>query len=1112
MDNQDVQVQILLGTDTAPFECIMSLLINARNDSCVQAEHLINACKQKHPGTLLMRLVHILQHGSEDGLRSMAAVLLRKNIGLWPQLDNASQIKVKGQLLSCLVSEAVRSVWKVLCDTIAELAAYIFYEDGWPELLPFLFRCCESKDYTLKEKSLLVIGQVKPHATLDVHMHLDMIKRLICRSLSSSEPDQVHVAALRAFANFIQSLNSKEIILFQDLLPLMMQTLVSSLEAFNATFAQEKLETLIEVAGTAPEFLHGHFLEVLSFMIGIVEAQGLEDGVRHLALEFFLTLAEARGYACVWMRTLPELIARLFVFLLNLLEDIEDSASWLSADTKDVNAGLSNKFILGKEGLDRLSNSLGGKIMYPIAYSKVISCLNDSNWRKRHAALIALSQTAKGCHKVMIKQLESVIHMLLVSFGDPHTRVRWAAINAIGQFCMDFGSEVTERFHHKIVPVLIDAVGDFQNTHVQAQAAEAVVSFCGVCGADVLKRWLYELIEKLRLLLQSGKCMQQEIALAALAAVADSAQLAFRDYYDSLMPCLKHILYNAIDSRERVLRSKTMESIGVIGLAVGKDKFSQDAKEVMNVLMHLNTSISDDPTAGYLLQTTSRICKCIGEDFLPYMNAVMPPLLEILQLDHGVTVADANAMVEQLTDCHYDRETITVGNKRVVINMNRLEDKAIACDVLCCYLDELKEGFYPWLEKVLPVIASLITFPFHAVIRMAAVSAMPRLLFVGKSAIDKGLAPGHNATYIKELSDYVLSSLVKGLIEEQVTEVLIKILGSLEENIQLSWIPLEADLVQDIVEGLKDVIIASMSRTKERLELRASEDFDEEELEQLKDEDAEEGAIFMQVGKCIGVMAKLQRSTFAPYFNELVPFLTPMLEKDRTSEEKCVAICIFNDVAEHCGASAARYYGMFFPFLLEAAVDADADVRQAAAYGIGICAEHGDAQSELYIKEALRTLDPIISHQSAFQFENRMATDNAISALGKICEHRRDCISAAQVIPAWLHHLPIRNDLKEAKVLHQLFFSMVERLDALLLGRSNQNLPKILSVFAEIIMDGGDLASEEMLVAIPGLLQKLKKEIEPAAFTYAWALLPSDHQDVLYPILKQGDWYATAIA
>lgn len=45
-------------------------------------------------------------------------------------------------------------------------------------------------------------------------------------------------------------------------------------------------------------------------------------------------------------------------------------------------------------------------------------------------------------------------------------------------------------------------------------------------------------------------------------------------------------------------------------------------------------------------------------------------------------------------------ETITVGDKKIGIRTSILEEKATACNMLCCYADELKEGFYPWIDQV----------------------------------------------------------------------------------------------------------------------------------------------------------------------------------------------------------------------------------------------------------------------------------------------------------------------------------------------------------------------------------------------------------------------------
>lgn len=46
------------------------------------------------------------------------------------------------------------------------------------------------------------------------------------------------------------------------------------------------------------------------------------------------------------------------------------------------------------------------------------------------------------------------------------------------------------------------------------------------------------------------------------------------------MPYLKAILMNANDKSNRMLRAKSMECISLVLMAVGKDKFKDDAKQV----------------------------------------------------------------------------------------------------------------------------------------------------------------------------------------------------------------------------------------------------------------------------------------------------------------------------------------------------------------------------------------------------------------------------------------------------------------------------------------------------------------------------------------------------
>ena len=50
------------------------------------------------------------------------------------------------------------------------------------------------------------------------------------------------------------------------------------------------------------------------------------------------------------------------------------------------------------------------------------------------------------------------------------------------------------------------------------------------------------------------------------------------------MPGLRQLLTDLAGKEFRMLRGKAMECISLIGVAVGKEKFAADAKEVMDCL------------------------------------------------------------------------------------------------------------------------------------------------------------------------------------------------------------------------------------------------------------------------------------------------------------------------------------------------------------------------------------------------------------------------------------------------------------------------------------------------------------------------------------------------
>lgn len=122
------------------------------------------------------------------------------------------------------------------------------------------------------------------------------------------------------------------------------------------------------------------------------------------------------------------------------------------------------------------------------------------------------------------------------------------------------------------------------------------------------------LTAKFKELVEKGTKLVLEQVVTTIASVADTAEKEFIAYYDRLMPCLKYIIQNANKDELKLLRGKAIECVSLIGLAVGPEKFLNDASEVMDMLLKTHGEgggelPDDDPQTSYLISAWSRICK-----------------------------------------------------------------------------------------------------------------------------------------------------------------------------------------------------------------------------------------------------------------------------------------------------------------------------------------------------------------------------------------------------------------------------------------------------------------------------------------------------------------------
>jgi hypothetical protein len=766
------------------FTHLLSGLSSADNEQREQCERVFESAKADGNG-LAMQLVRVLRfNGGETRARETAAVLARRvftadNGALFAALAQNTQDVVKSELLNALKEESEVKITRKVCDLICEVAAGLMERDeGWNELLPFMFGAVSEGGDRLKESALNIFAQLSGYIGESLVPQIATLHGILNACLSSADMP-VRVAALRACCAFVEALeNPSDCMKFQDLLPAMLQTLVAALQGQDENTAQEALGLFIELAETDPRFVRNHLTQMVETMLSIAEHADLEDGTRTLATEFLVTLTEARDRAPGMMRKVPNFVQRLYNCLVTFLLDIEDDEDWHTAENEeDGGLGQGDLYEVGQECLDRIAIALGPNTVLPACAQTMPALIGDADWKKRHAALIALSQIAEGCVKGMKKDVVGAVQPCLHALAtDPHPRVRWAAINGLGQMCTDLGPRLQEKAHSTVLPALLNAMDDAKNPRCQAHAAAATVNFSEDCPPECMQPYLDSLMNKLLTLLQAGNKSVQEAALTALASTADNAQESFVKYYDVVLPYLKNILINANGSEYRMLRAKAVECISLVGMAVGRTRFSQDAREVMNLLMQLQSGgfEDDDQTVQYMLQAWTRLCKCLGDEFIPYLDFVMGPLLKSANLKPDVVVKKRGEEEEEEEeeDDNDDYEHIDHGDNRVSIRTAVLEEKATACNMLCCYVDELKDGILPFLQPILETMIPSLEFYLHEEVRTAAVASMPDILRAGKIAMEKG---AKDQAWFAQLVNHIIPPLIKAMAAEPEVEIQVRV-------------------------------------------------------------------------------------------------------------------------------------------------------------------------------------------------------------------------------------------------------------------------------------------------------------------------------------------------
>ncbi|KAJ1980936.1 importin subunit beta-3 [Dimargaris xerosporica] len=1045
------------------------------NDNAVRsrAEEALNSqWVLGQPNSLVLGLVQIVQTSPDVHLRSFASILFRRiafrpapvaadksRLVLWQSLQDETRQLAKSGLLAALTSESVVVALHKLSDTVAEVARFLWgLGEQWPELLQTLASCVQAEASTQRATVFRVFAAVP---AVPLSQPIDALKPAFASGLRDSD-SAVRLAALQACVAYMMEMEDHTRAQCHEWIPAMLSTMEPLLASGEESQLVDTFSSLVELAESFPKPFRPVMNDILTFCMQVSSNTQLEDSTRQSALELPLTLAEASP---VMARKTPDFAPRFAPVALTMMAELdmdESDKSWYTTENlEEEDDDDEANYCLGEQALDRVARALGGKYVLPAAFQYIPNYLGSPKWPERHAGLMAISSIGEGCGRPMEKELDKILQLVMPYFKDPHPRVRYAACNCVGQLSTDFPETVQPQHHELVLSHLIPALCDAESPRVQAHAAAALVNFCEQATQAVLEPYLDTLLENLLALLNSPHRYVQEQAVTTIATVADSAEKKFIKYYSIIMPMLLNVLRQVDQKEYRLLRGKTIECATLIALAVGKDAMGQDIQELAQLLATSQQGVSepDDPQVSYLLAAWARLCKVMGNDFTPYLALVMPPLLQSAAIKPDFAVLDSDEDTEAQYASEDGWEFVAYNGKQIGLRTSFLEEKCTAVEMLICYARQLGAAFQPYVQQVLDIVMPLLKFHFHEGVKTAAAHTLPQLLgcIHQNAQLVKQQQPADAAAaaeqYLIGVWTTICNKLLNAMFDEADPYFVAELYTSFSDCVQVlrrdlpvgpipQVVQMSAEMLEQFSATVMTHIRGYCQRTQERREENQDgDDGGDNDGVIMDEEEATDESLMHEIAKALQQVLASHGQAYLPYFEKLMPILVALLQATTNTSARQWAICVFDDVIEYTGPASAHYQSHFLPVLIQGLTDAEADIRQASTYGIGVAAQFGGQPYAEACAHAANTLVTLIQSPEAKHADNMYVTDNAISALGKVCRFMGGSVDLGALLPVWYQALPVLHDEEECPAVYEYLLELLDQRHPMVMGAVDASTP-----------------------------------------------------------------------
>jgi len=951
---------------------------------------------------------------------------------------------------------ATKNLTHKICSLAVEIqGAMERHEDEaiWQDLLNLLFSFISEEVEIKVDAALQIFNGLFSYIMDHLVKYAADLKGILEKTFDHQSVD-IKLAALQCASNYLQIAEKKDTKAFLPLLPKMVLVVTAALKADEETVLEDALVEFNELAEIEPSFFKPHFKEIYAELKPIIDYSDFaNNSIRHQPLEFVVTVIERLPSVVKKdQELLVDILERIFKLMIEIDEDIDES--WLRPKEGFVQEGddeEEDNVNFGKGCVDRLVSGIGEEIMLPLIGQLVSHNIqNDSDWRYKHASIMAFSQV--GEYVDDSSKIAQMIPILIQHLSHNNPKIRYATLHCLGQIADDMPEEFQKAYHATVLPALVIALDD-QVPRVQAHACAALTNFMEGATEEIVVPYLQQLSQKFCSLIQSGISLVKENAATALASTVEQGKTAFVPYFKETLQFLIGFLNEFHTPEYKQFRGQVIEAITIISAAVGEEEFAPVASDVISVMLNIqNTQLeSKDAQRIYLLSAWQRICLLMKASFAPYLKDILPSIFTMATLnpEMGISGQDQLAdLTDVLTEVNPTHTDGTASAKMNVVT-DELEEKDVAIQMLAVFIDELGSAFADYVEPTSKILLALTSYTANDNIRSSCAQALPSLLKSVKQV--NGITPE-----LHVIAKLYNENLINAMKLETETEVIITQVQSLREIIDEAG---EGLLNQDEVKFLSDKSVFMVEQSLERIDQNnkikeeeaedEDDQLDDDDLNLIKEENQNEYDLQISAAELMGTLFKTHKDKVADL---VVTLRTKLLfEAFKSNEQKRLkfALFILDDMVEHLGPSyfSPEDYSQIVQTVCSYTGSQSASLRQASAYGVGVIASNRGEAFVQYADSCLAALKlsiefamtPKVQGKKSKIQQYHHARDNAIASVGKVIKHHTNYVVNnpnlnQQLVQYWVGLLPITHDIEEAQANYEFLSDFIATVPELIFG------------------------------------------------------------------------------